>query len=672
MDINFLSEQDAVDRIVHTLKITDPGKAPFVLVLGSGFSHGLVPMVKEIIEESLPLWMHHLETKDEFEELKKRSVIEKAEIAKKFWKQMVDINSHHKMMFSIDPNKGMPDNYSAAYMAAFDPDYNGALGTPASARQFQRALMCLDKPRLNAAHFLLASILGVQKTRGSKLFKTDSAFSRIILTTNFDPFLQTALQLVNQLYFMSDTMELGVNVDLLDDYADAIHLVYVHGSVHRFLQAASEDLIQDIKRKNADKLAELFKRRGVIVIGYSGWDDVIVEALEKCSSFDHLLYWCGLESDPLTKGAFSPRVHEILQKSTAFYVQIKSAGTFMANLCGKLVNGRLPNLLANPIGHVKEILENVDFKEFEKTEISNEKEAKISDKGSVENVIAEAKASAIKCLEEIEPVFQTKRKALKLLYNARLAGNNNNFEEALRLYEEALGSLSLSTNDKAELLFNKGVAQYFKGDSDNAIKDWTNLIELPEAPVELVAQALLNRGFAWGKLGETDKAIADFTKVIELHEAPVEQVANALLNRGFAWGKLGETDKAIADYTRLIELTEAPVELVAIASANRGWCQYEQNNFKEFLVDTKAALNKNHSLDYASFNLGLALLACKRDNDALIAYQQACEKFPQSIEKLGLEDLIEAQKTWLSQERAEPVIQLLKSFNKEPAQEVQG
>jgi hypothetical protein len=144
---------------------------------------------------------------------------------------------------------GLPENNSDAYKAAFSPEFSGAVGTPAQARKFQRALMQLNRPRLNAAHFLLASLLGVQpgKSRESDLFKAQAAFSRLILTTNFDPFLQTALQAVNRLYFMSDTPELGVTDDILDDQTDAIQLVYLHASIHRRSQAATEDDIRALK-----------------------------------------------------------------------------------------------------------------------------------------------------------------------------------------------------------------------------------------------------------------------------------------------------------------------------------------------------------------------------------------------------------------------------------------
>src|SRR6202044_3313186 len=105
-----------------------------------------------------------------------------------------------------------------------------------------------------------------------------------------------------------------------------IHLVYLHGSVHRRSQAASEEDIRKLKIKNAATLAPVLKRRGVIVLCYSGWDDALVEALAASDNFDHLLYWCGREPDPLAKGAFGPRVPEVLGKATAFYVRIGGAG----------------------------------------------------------------------------------------------------------------------------------------------------------------------------------------------------------------------------------------------------------------------------------------------------------------------------------------------------------
>lgn len=163
---------------------------------------------------------------------------------------------------------------------------------------------------------------------------------------------------------MSDTPELGVSDEILDDQTDAIHLVYVHGSIHRRSQAATDEEIARLKEKNARTLKPVLERHGVIVLGYSGWDDAIVEALAACDRFDHRLYWCGREADPLAKGKFGPRVADILCKPAALYVNIKSAGNFMGRLHNGLVNG-LPRLLYNPIGQVRELLQTFDLTELE-------------------------------------------------------------------------------------------------------------------------------------------------------------------------------------------------------------------------------------------------------------------------------------------------------------------
>ncbi|HEY5705054.1 MAG TPA: hypothetical protein VIS96_05730 [Terrimicrobiaceae bacterium] len=51
-----LSENEAVERIVETVRQAQSGEAPFALILGSGFSFGLVPTASELVKESLPLW----------------------------------------------------------------------------------------------------------------------------------------------------------------------------------------------------------------------------------------------------------------------------------------------------------------------------------------------------------------------------------------------------------------------------------------------------------------------------------------------------------------------------------------------------------------------------------------------------------------------------------------
>ena len=163
----------------------------------------------------------------------------------------------------------------------------------------------------------------------------------------------------------------------------------------------------------------------------------------------------------------------------------------------------------------------------------------------------------------------------------------------------------------------------------------------------------------WSRQGGIEEALADYTRVIELPGAPVEELASALMNRGNMWLQKGDTNKELADYTRVIEqLPGAPVEHVATGLAARGWLQYRRNAYNAFLTDTEAALSKVPALSSAMFNLGLALLACGRDNDALAAHERAATLFPDRIEE-GLVDLADAQKTWLTGDRARPNIAFL-------------
>ncbi|MCC7377148.1 MAG: SIR2 family protein [Verrucomicrobiales bacterium] len=770
--IQRLTEQEAVDQIVKTVKRAETGSAPFALVLGSGFSHGLVPTTRELVEESLPLWMRSQNDGKPYEEFKALNPGDRADIAREFWSSFVASNRGRGCDLELDSQTGIPKDIPAAYKAAFSSSYFNAVGEPANARRLQRALMRLDQPRLNAAHFLLASLLGVQpgKQRKSDLFKARAAFCRLILTTNFDPFIQTALQAVNRLYFMSDTPNLGISDEILDDQTDAIHLVYVHGSIHRRSQAASEEEIQKINENNTHTLAPVLKRRGVIVLGYSGWDDAIVEALAACDLFDHRLYWCGREQDPLAKGAFGAKVPDILRKPATHYVTIETAGSFMAKLCNGLVNG-LPRLLSNPIGQLCDLLEAIDLKELDyKAKLQTSEAASLSvltDPLTPSQNFFSVKELTLKRLREAEHRFfgpvslsvhastsqdpaktfneeESQKKFEQLVASAKLASGLGNHLEALRLCNQALTLKDLAASAKIDVWMLQGLEHFHLGQLEAASTTWGRVIDLPNTPVDIIAKALVNRGVSRGRRGEPEKEIADYTRVIEkLTNASADLIAQAFVNRGVTLGHNGELEKALADYTHVIEhlpgvsedllaqavfnrgvtygrarqidraladysrvaeklsgasadliakalinrgvycsrngeidkantdythvierLSGTPQNLIAQALAKRGWTHFLGGDYPQFLSDTEAALSRDPKLDFAAFNLGLALLSCGHDARALDAYRHAGEAFPEFIDSLGLPDLIEAQKAWLTAERAAPVVGLLQSLKK--------
>jgi tetratricopeptide (TPR) repeat protein len=678
-----LSEKKAIDWIVETISRAEPGDAPFALVVGAGFSRGLVPTARELVIDKLPHWMAGLNARKPAE----LTPAERDAIVGEFWRSFVERN-RDSIQLELD-ERNFPRDHVAAYKAVFDYNYSGALGDPALARRFQREIIQPGKRRLNLAHFLLASIVGTQPGLGAPqdgLFKHRAAFTRLILTTNFDPFLQSALQAVGRLYFMTDRPDLGLGHEYFDDHVDAIHLVYVHGSVHRPHQAANDADIQRLRKENANFLAGVLRRRGVIVLGYSGWDDTIVEALAACDRFEHRLYWCGLEPDPARAGAFGPRVQEILGKSTAFYVQTTGAGQFMAQLFNNLVEG-MPRLLGNPVAQARDMLQSIDFSEMGELEIRHAEPTQLP-RADAAKQFQKQQMQTLERLARAESLFGAQPPpadaapqpaaganaerdlAQPFLSRAAMAEALGNYDEEIRICEEGLALPGLTAKQRASLLFGRGSAKYFieqwdaaiddlttavnlpglpadqlakylvsrgaayeqKGDSDKLMADYTRVIdELRGVPIETLGRALINRGVAWGRRRDWDRSVADCTQVIDhVPPAPPEMVARALFNRGVAWDEKHDTDRAIADYTRVVDMSGAPVDLLSSALINRGASWTEKGEVDRALADYARIIDGLPGVDLgqlanALVNRGGAFSKKHEWNQALADYGRVLE-----------------------------------------------
>jgi tetratricopeptide (TPR) repeat protein len=147
----------------------------------------------------------------------------------------------------------------------------------------------------------------------------------------------------------------------------------------------------------------------------------------------------------------------------------------------------------------------------------------------------------------------------------------------------------LNTAVRSQVLFGRGVARWYLGDSKGETADYTAVVESPGAPAELVAWAFLHRGITRGQLGDHQGEIADYTALLDLRNAPAEQAAKALVNRGVAKGQLGDSQGAIMDYTAAAELKGAPAEHVATALLNRGSTKRELEDFQGAMADYTAA-----------------------------------------------------------------------------------
>ena len=109
-----------------------------------------------------------------------------------------------------------------------------------------------------------------------------------------------------------------------------------------------------------------------------------------------------------------------------------------------------------------------------------------------------------------------------------------------------LNSGRLAQKDIPIAFNHRGAAHDYKGQTDQAIRDYTEAIRLKPDD----AKAFNNRGIVHGRKGQYDRAIADYDQAIRLKPDD----AKAFNNRGNAYNRKGQTDRAIADYDQAIRL----------------------------------------------------------------------------------------------------------------------
>jgi tetratricopeptide (TPR) repeat protein len=134
------------------------------------------------------------------------------------------------------------------------------------------------------------------------------------------------------------------------------------------------------------------------------------------------------------------------------------------------------------------------------------------------------------------------------------------------------------------IYLNRGIAQYKKGDYDQAIANYTRAIEINPN----YAKAYFYRGLAYQDKGDYDRAIADYTKAIEINP----KLDIAYNNRGLAYQDKGDYDRAIADYTKAIEINPK----FDVAYYNRGSTYYKKGDHHRGIYDMQMACklgNKN-------------------------------------------------------------------------------
>lgn len=167
--------------------------------------------------------------------------------------------------------------------------------------------------------FLQARVTGKQPTYGHLVLAVLMAMHRcrLIWTTNFDPLLEDAVAKVLESTSILTTVEpeTAARIAALTEERWPIQ-VKLHGDFRsELLKNTESELQQQDARLRKGLIAEC-QRGGLVVLGYSGRDDSVMDALsaalESPDPFPDGLYWCHYGA-----GAPLPRVNELLTTASA-------------------------------------------------------------------------------------------------------------------------------------------------------------------------------------------------------------------------------------------------------------------------------------------------------------------------------------------------------------------
>jgi tetratricopeptide (TPR) repeat protein len=228
------------------------------------------------------------------------------------------------------------------------------------------------------------------------------------------------------------------------------------------------------------------------------------------------------------------------------------------------------------------------------------------------------------CALAASPAAAQSDASLLRVREAAAALVRGNVDQAIAIYTEVLDDKSLPNDRRATILNDRGVAYSRRQQQKEAIDDFNRAIQLyPE-----YAAVYNNRGNVLLGLGAAKEALKDFDRALLL--AP--GYAAAYSNRAGAYMKLGQVDRAIPDYSKAAELTPNS----AVALSGRGRAQLSAERPYSAIRDFSRAVTLDTRFSAAYRSRAEAKRAIERYEEAIEDFSRAVAFEPRNAELYAL------------------------------------
>ena len=247
------------------------------------------------------------------------------------WQSRIDL--HHERQGLLPP-KGHPSEYSRAFEALYP--------TPEDRRLFIKNQVSKGSPSLG--HKVLGSLLGAKMTP-------------CVVTTNFDSLIESAATIASQLLPASErgtptlaAIDNAARAETCLRESEWPLIVKLHGD---YQSTELKNTDQELAQQDAQLrlvLTQSLQRFGLVIVGYSGRDDSVMQALNAVLRspvrYPKGIYWLCRDADSLL-----PAVREFLEQAELAQVDVHLVrGTTFDELCGDIAD--VTDLPASLVTHV--------------------------------------------------------------------------------------------------------------------------------------------------------------------------------------------------------------------------------------------------------------------------------------------------------------------------------
>ena len=111
---------------------------------------------------------------------------------------------------------------------------------------------------------------------GNLLVTCSDTFGGVVLTTNFDPLIEISMSKHNGRFYRT---VLHADGNLGQTVADGTHIIHLHGYWQGYDTLHTPQQLKQSRPQLGKSLARVLEESTLVVLGYSGWDDVITRTL---------------------------------------------------------------------------------------------------------------------------------------------------------------------------------------------------------------------------------------------------------------------------------------------------------------------------------------------------------------------------------------------------------